>query len=193
MAIGETSNQGRDHPCRGRRERVGRAGHVRAAARAAEGPPVRRVRDAPVRDAAEPAADAEGALAERDAVAAAALRDVARQLVPPQERPALDHRVRLRDEAGRAARRHERAAGPVPEAGRAPAAGEPARADVHLVHLPRLEAEPVAERAPEPGRGEEAGLPHVLGARAHRRRRDADDPAAPRADDQARRAAASPR
>ena len=42
---------------------------------------------------------------------AAALREVARPLVQAQEHPDLDHRVRSRDEAGRAGRHHERPAG----------------------------------------------------------------------------------
>ena len=69
-------------PAKGGGAELGRAGHLRAAARPDEGPEVRRLRDAPVRDAAEPAADAEGALAERDADPAAALRDLDRPVVP---------------------------------------------------------------------------------------------------------------
>ena len=92
----------------------------------------------PYPTAAEPAADAEGALAERDAAAAAAAsRTTLDAVVQPQGHPDLDHRVRLRDEAGRAD-----AASPIAQQAAymtqaiAHAEGRPARADVHLVHLP---------------------------------------------------------
>ena len=56
-------------------------------------------------------------VAERRAHLAAAVRDVARHVVRAQEHPDLDHRVRQRDEAGRAEGRHGGAAGGVHPAG----------------------------------------------------------------------------
>ena len=67
-------------------------------------------------------------------------------MVRPQEHPDLDHRVRLRDEAGRAEGRHGVEAGGVRAAGGRDREGEPARADVHLVRLPGLAGKPLAER-----------------------------------------------
>ena len=59
-----------------------------------------------------------------------------REVVPPHGAD-LDHRVRPRDEAGRAARRLDRRAGDVREAGARDRDEGPERADVHLVHVPR--------------------------------------------------------
>ena len=65
--------------------------------------------------------------------------------VPPHGAD-LDHRVRPRDEAGRAARRLDGDPGRVREAGADGREERSERADVHLVRLPRLAGEPVAER-----------------------------------------------
>ena len=72
--------------------------------------------------------------------------------------PDLDHRVRARDEAGRAARRHAGAAGDVREAGAHVCEERPERADVHLVRLPRHRRRSLAERPLRPERRPEAGL-----------------------------------
>ena len=102
VAIGETSSHGRD-------KALGPVGHalagpLRPARR--EGEPaaeVRRLGAPPVSVSGQHEADPAGALAERLAGLAPAIREVARRLVQAQGRPDLDHRVRPRDEAGRAA------------------------------------------------------------------------------------------
>ena len=65
--------------------------------------------------------------------------------VPPH-RADLDHRVRPRDEAGRAEGRLDVDPGRVREAGAEGREGRSERADVHLVRLPGLVGQPVAER-----------------------------------------------
>ena len=88
------------------------AGQVRRAAlQAAADAPLRRLVAPPVLDHAELAADAEGALAERQPQPAAEVRGVAGALVQPG-RADLDHGVRLRDEAGRAEGRQRRRSRP---------------------------------------------------------------------------------
>ena len=109
-------------------------GHVRPARREGEQEPqVRRLGPAPVPGAGEPEADPEGAVAERRPHLAPPVRDVARQVVRAEEHPGLDHRVRQRDEAGRAEGRHGVAAGDLRDPGDRHREEGQAGADVHLV------------------------------------------------------------
>ena len=88
------------------------------------------------------------------------LRARPRQVVRPQEHPDLDHRVRQRDEAGRAEGRHRGPAGGLRAAGDRLREEGQADPDVHLVRLPRLERQPLAERGlPRQRRGQAGGLP----------------------------------
>ena len=147
---------------RRRRARATRcAGHVRPARREGEQEPqVRCLGPPPVSRAGEPEADAEGAVAERRPHLAAPVRDVARQVVRTEEHPDLDHRVRQRDEAGRAERRHGVAAGGLHDPGDRDREEGQARADVHLVRDAGLGRQPLAER----------GLPDRRAARSRRSR-----------------------
>ena len=98
---------------------------------------------------------------------AAEVRDVARQVVRPQEHPGLDHGVRQRDEARRAGRHHRGAAGAVRDAGDRSREEGPARADVRLVRDARLDRQPLAER-------------HLPADRGRRSRRSRGSPRPPR-------------
>ena len=169
---GVRGHQGRQPACEGRdrrdvgarprqaaqrRQRQRRAGHVREAARQGERPQVRRVGASPVSHVAEPAAAAEGALPERDAVDAAALREAAEDVVP-SDGADLDHRVRPRDEARRAEGRHDCEAVGVRQTGADDREERSERADVRVVRLPRLDRQPVAERARGRKRRAQAGV-----------------------------------
>ena len=97
VAIGETSNQGRDRPvAKAVADSVapGTFARLLARERGCCSTPTRPTPTRPDRVAAE----REGALAERDAVAAPAIRGGARPLVRAAGHPRLDHRVRLPDE-----------------------------------------------------------------------------------------------
>src|SRR5206468_7821929 len=109
-------------------------------------PTVQRVVAPSVPLSGHPEAEPEGEVAERLADVAPALRDLARQVVPPQEHPGVDHRVRSRDEARRASRRYREAAGRLRPAGDRARAEGPTGEDVHLVRLPRLTGQHLAER-----------------------------------------------
>ena len=144
VAIGETSAQGRDKPSAGSSQTVSPGMFAKLLSQQ-KGLQVRRVGAPSVSDRAEREADREGALPERDALDDAEVREGPAQVVPSHGAD-LDHRVRPRDEAGRAARRHDGHAGGVREAGARDREEGPERADVHLVHVPRQLGQPVAER-----------------------------------------------
>ena len=151
VAIGETSAQGRDKPLR-REQPTDRPGDVREAALAAEGAQVRRVGASSVSDVADRQPIAEGALPERDALDDAEVREGPAQVVPPHGAD-LDHRVRPRDEAGRAARRVDGDAGGVREAGARDREARTRTCRCSSGSLPRQRRQPVAERpAPPVGR-----------------------------------------
>ena len=117
---------------------------------------VRRLGASPVSGAGEPEADAERALAERDAHLAATVREGPRQVVRAQEHPGLDHRVRQRDEAGRAEGRHRGAAGGVRRRRRSRIAKKDTRVDMFIWFvLQDSTRQPLAERRlPEDRRGQ---------------------------------------
>ena len=128
-------------------DRLDHAGHVREAGRAGEQEAqVRRLGAASVPGAGQSGAGTEGALSERRLQHDEAVREGPGQVVRPQEHPGLDHGVRERDEAGRAEGRHGGAAGRLRAAGDRVREEGPADPDVHLVRLPRLGGQPLAER-----------------------------------------------
>ena len=77
----------------------------------------------------------------------------------------LDHRIRPSDQAGAAVRCHVRAAGGLREAGTPDRTRRPERPDVHLVHVPRLPRQRLEERSREDERQPQAELRGLLGAR----------------------------
>ena len=85
-------------------------------------------------------------------------------LVRAQEHPGLDHRVRQRDEAGRAEGRHRGAAGGVHPPGDRHREEGQARPDVHLVRAAGLGGQPLAERDLPEQRQREAGAAEVGGS-----------------------------
>ena len=158
VAIGETSNRGRDKPIKGVSGSVA-PGHVCASAR--EGGPeaeVRRVGDAPVPDDPEPRPDAEGALPERDDGAAPdqfekTLRAGFKRRVPiwiteygQQTKPEYPQGVTRAKQSVFAKQAMQMAA------------RNPVRRDVPLVHPPRRHRQDVEERPPDASRREEAGV-----------------------------------
>ena len=99
VAIGETSNQGRDRPARGAAaDSVAPGTFARLLARE-RNLSFDAYATHPYPDPPGRSADGEGSLAERHPVAVAAVRGVARPVVQAPEHPCLDHRVRLPDEA----------------------------------------------------------------------------------------------
>ncbi len=116
VAIGETSAQRPRQAARRRQRDQSRPGRSRSCSRQAKGLKFDAWAHHPYPTSPNCQADAEGALSERDALDDAAVREGSEEMVPPS-RADLDHRVRPRDQAGRAPRRHAGAAGCVREAG----------------------------------------------------------------------------
>ncbi len=146
VAIGETSSNGKDKPKQGSTDSTTPGTFAKLVAQANKKLKFDAWAQHPYPGAGQPGAGAEGALPERRLQHDEAVREGSRQVVRPQEHPGLGHRVRQRDEAGRAEGRHRGAAGRVRAAGDRVREEGPADPDVHLVRLPRLGGQPLAER-----------------------------------------------
>ena len=91
-----------------------------------------------------------------------------RPLVQPQEIPVWITEYGYQTKPGDRLGSDRGAAGPLPRAGDESTQGRPPRAALHLVHLPRLRARPLAERSDDRVRAREAVLFNLPVARADR-------------------------